>query len=164
MNFAPITLQDETFYLRLTVGASEELQERFKSLPRVLETVATGSITELIDIFCTLAKHGELSRRYIGYDAMKLFGKTELLALLQPNDIPEIRDAVMSALIDGIGDRKNDDPVDLGLLKLNKEKPLNMSMIYYAGLKLGMNVRDIMNMPLADIFALMEEANANSRT
>ena len=134
--------------------AYEELQNRFGSIAKAYEAVTSLNVSDLISVLEILARNGELSRRYLGYSETKIHTKEELLVALQPSDIPGIRDAVTSALIDGTSESK-EETVDLGLIRLNKEKKQDLTVIYKAALQLGMSMKEIMLMPLGDIYDIL---------
>lgn len=161
MNFAVVDIGEETFFLRFSAMAYAEAQERFGTVSKAFDAISSANINDLIDLFEILARCGELSRRYLGYDEGHIYTKTELMTILQVNDIPQIRESLTNAILDGVGDRKQEGPVDLGLLKLNKEKTLDMSILYRAALQMGMSLKELYMTPIGQIFDMMEAKNGN---
>lgn len=158
MNFAFCELNEITLYLRFSVDAYGEMQERFGSVPKAFEAVTGGNVNELVDALEILSRHGELARRYLGYDPCHIYTKAELMIELQPADILKIRDCVCNALLDGVGNQENaSGKVDLGLLKLNRERKVDMTLLYKAALRLGLSLKDIMTMPIGELFKLLED-------
>lgn len=83
------------------------------------------AVDKLFDIFLCLAKNGNAARKYIGYDCDELPDKDAVAALTTVDDIARMRDAVMNAIIAGVGretQNSEDAEVDLGLEELNAKK------------------------------------------
>jgi hypothetical protein len=94
-------------------------------LDGILLTKTPEAVDKLFDIFLCLAKNGNAARKYIGYDCDELPGKEAVAALTTVDDIARMRDAVMNAIMTGVGrEIKNDEDVeiDLGLEELNVKK------------------------------------------
>ena len=94
-------------------------------LDSVLLSQTPEAVDKLFDIFLCLVQNGNAARKYIGYDCDELPGKEAVAALTTVDDIARMRDAVMNAIIAGVGrEVKSDEDVevDLGLEELNVKK------------------------------------------
>ena len=161
MNFAVLEIGEETLFLRFTAQAYAELQEKYGTIAKAFDVLQTVNVNALVDILEVLARCGELSRRYLGYDHAHIYTTNELMTIIQPNDIVNIRQMMTSAFMDGIGERQQEGNVDLGLVQLNKEKPLDLSVLYRAALTMGMSLKELYMTPIGQIFDMMEAKNGN---
>ena len=94
-------------------------------LDGILLTKTPEAVDKLFDIFLCLAKNGNAARKYIGYDCDELPGKEAVAALTTVDDIARMRDAVMNAIMTGVGreiQNTEEIEVDLGLEELNVKK------------------------------------------
>ncbi len=77
---------------------------------------------DLCRIVAVLAEQGELVRRYEGYDKGPMLSADDVRLLTRPADIPDLKRAVLSAVMLGYGREINPDKeVDLGLRELQKK-------------------------------------------
>ena len=161
MKFAAIEIGGEMFALRFTVAAYAEAQEKFGTIAKAFEVITGENINDLVDLFEILARNGELSRRYLGYEPRHIYTRVEIMTILQIKDVPEMRNAVMDCVLDGVGDTKQNGPIDKGLLELQKKETLDMSVIYRAALAMGMSLKELYNIPFGQFTDMMEAKNGN---
>ena len=82
------------------------------------------SFVVLCETAALFAERGELARRYYGYDPQEFVEAAELMRVMQPAQILDLKDAVIKAIELGFGrEIENEETeVDLGLLELNEQK------------------------------------------
>ena len=130
MKTIPFTYGPKTIYLYFNANAMFAVDEMDKSLPEgeleVLEQmqqVDENGTALLCRIAVILATQGELCRRYLQYSAARIPTEEELLQMLTPAQLLQLRTAVCQAINEGWSqtESKEDDDIDTGLAELEKK-------------------------------------------
>lgn len=132
MKTTTFTLHGKTYYLCLNAAALFAIYDRFPEAKGVLEPI-TASGKRGFEATCAflsiLSTHGELVRRYEGYDKGNVLNEGQLRVSLSPMDMVEARAAIQRAVALGFGrevedtaNQHEDGAVDLGLQELNAKK------------------------------------------
>ena len=120
-------LGKHTLYLAFDGEAMFIIEEKHggvKELTDKLLNSSRESFTAVCETAALFAERGELARRYYGYDPQEFVEATEIMQILQPAQIIELKGSVISAIELGFGREIKDEEkeVDLGLLELNEQK------------------------------------------
>lgn len=132
MRTTKFTLQGKTYHLCLNAAALFAIYDRFPEAEGMLEPI-TASGKRGFEAVCAylaiLATHGELVRRFEGYDKGEMPTEGYFREMLSPLDDVAARAAIRRAIDIGFGrevkDTENqheDGAVDLGLQELNSKK------------------------------------------
>lgn len=130
MKTIPFTYGPKTMYLYFNANAMFAVEEMDKDTredePEILEQmqqVDAAGTALLCKIAVLLATQGELCRRYLGYSAVRIPTAEELLQLLTPVQLLQLRTAVCQAINEGWSqtESKEDDDIDTGLAELEKK-------------------------------------------
>lgn len=111
-------------YTHEVEGECGEIHEEPQNITEVIEQGGKKGFEALCDVAAVLAEQGELYRRFMGYDRAEIMTAKEIAVLATPEDILNLRLAVIKAVILGLK-REVDDPNeerDLVLEELNKKK------------------------------------------
>ncbi len=102
--------------------ALRDLHGNVKGLFDAIGSDTPEGTDALVAAFRSLAENGNAARKYIGYDCDELPDKDAVAALTTVDDIARMRDAVMNAIMTGVGreiQNTEDVEIDLGLEELN---------------------------------------------
>lgn len=132
MKMTTYTLQGKTYYLCLNAAALFTIYDRFPEAKGVLEPLSASGkrgFEATCAFLAILSTHGELVRRFEGYDKGEVLTEGQLLVSLSPMDMVEARAAIQRAVALGFGrevededNQHEDGAVDLGLQELNAKK------------------------------------------
>lgn len=78
-------------------------------------------IEPLAKAFCLLAEQGELARRYAGYTPQDIPDPERVKHFLMPYELPGMRKAVLTAVLQGYGREEQKEEIDLGLVEMQKK-------------------------------------------
>ena len=125
MKTTEFSLNGQTYHLCLNGAALFDIYEKYGSKGFVTDHVKGNgkkSFEATCWILAKLAEQGELVRRYLGHDRGPIPSEGLLRAMLSPRDVPEAKAAITEAVRRGFErEKKEDGPVDLGLLELEKK-------------------------------------------
>lgn len=132
MKTTTFTLQGKTYYLCLNAAALFAIYDRFPEAKSVLEPMGAqgkAGLDATCAILAILSTHGELVRRFEGYDKGEMPNEGYFREMLSPMALVEARAAIRRAAALGFGrevedeeNRHEDGAVDLGLEELNEKK------------------------------------------
>lgn len=125
MKTADFALNGQTYHLCLNGAALFDIYEKYGSKGFVTDHIKGNgkkSFEATCWILAKLAEQGELVRRYLGYDRGPVPSEVMLRTMLSPRDVPAAKVAIKDAVRLGFArDEENHEPVDLGLLELEKK-------------------------------------------
>lgn len=116
-----INIAGTDFYLFYNGAAMYELRDKFgtENVFEVIKHNNYESFSALCDVLAVMIEQGELFRRWHGYDKGRIVTSATLRVLLRPVDIPEVHQAVMAAIMEGMrNETPEDEDIDLGLQEL----------------------------------------------
>ena len=114
-----INIAGTDFYLLYNGAAMYELRDKFgtENVFEVIKHNNYESFSALCDVLAVMIEQGELFRRWHGYDKGRIVTSATLRVLLRPVDIPEVHQAVMAAIMEGMrNETPEDEDIDLGLM------------------------------------------------
>ena len=119
-----VVLAGRTFSLLYTADAYFEINEAAgEDFMEKLLSPSRGSYETALSCFVILAREGELTRRYRGFEAEDIADEEELRRTLTPADIPVLKNAVIDAICAGLrvsaGEKRG--PRDIGLENYEKK-------------------------------------------
>lgn len=130
MKTIPFTYGPKTIYLYFNANAMFAVEEMDRDTPEgepevleLMQQVSETGTTLLCKIAVILATQGELCRRYLQYSAARVPTENELLQMLTPVQLLQLRTAVCQAINEGWAqtESKEDDDIDTGLAELEKK-------------------------------------------
>lgn len=132
MKTTEFTLQGKTYYLCLNAAALFAIYDRFpeaESAAEPLSAPGKRGFEAVCAYLAILATHGELVRRFEGYDKGEMPTEGYFREMLSPMDDVAARAAIRRAIALGFGrevadeeKQHEDGAVDLGLQELNAKK------------------------------------------
>ena len=126
MKAVKIDLAGESYYLIFNGAAMFAIEEEFGGASKMLDGL--GDTSDGYDKLCRavaiLAEQGELTRRYMGYEAGEVLTADTVKTMATPLDVVELKQATVKAVMLGYGRDITDDKaeVDLGLVELQQKK------------------------------------------
>lgn len=132
MKTTEFTLQGKTYHLCLNAAALFAIYDRFPEAEGVLEPLSTPGkmgLEATCAFLAILSTHGELVRRFEGYDKGAMPNEGYFREMLSPMDLVVARVAIRRAVDLGFGrevpdeeETHEDGAVDLGLQELESKK------------------------------------------
>ncbi|GHU92942.1 hypothetical protein FACS1894208_01220 [Clostridia bacterium] len=142
---------EREYYLLLNGYALMELNERYGGTDKLMQMLCAHTsecIAALFDMFVTLCEHGELARRYLGYEHAPIPQTSEIIERATLDDTFTLRNAVIETIGRGFTREITDEneEIDIGLAELNKSKDNKIRRANYVriGVVLGLSIRETM--------------------
>lgn len=128
MKLTHITIDGREYPLCLNAAALFDLYARFGDKDGLLDHIEGSdrkSFYNTCAMLAKLAEQGELVRRYQGFAPAEIPTETQLRLVMGPLDVLSAKGAIRRAVALGFGrevrDEEQNQPVDLGLLELQKK-------------------------------------------
>lgn len=135
------TLHGRPYTLCLTARALFTIYDRYGYTTTIVDDLklddeSLEGFSNLCWLYALLAQQGELRRRHLGYEAQPLLTPEELKILADPQDVPELKTAVLQALALGFGrsvpDGNGERDLVLEQIEANEKKGLGRALTMLA--------------------------------